>query len=236
MSHWWRAYDEAVDDPKLCLLSDRAHRAWFNLCCVTSATGGALPAMKVLALKLRMPPSKVTALLGELKEAGLIEEDDDGARPHNWKNRQFKTDVTDPTNAERQKRYRDRHKTVTETVTDKLPDTEAENRKKEESKIAADAASTPENGKYAFEAGFIRLTAKDFSKWEKAFSYLDLRAELIALTQWAAEQGPANWFFAVSGALAKRNRDQKFRTEQAKQGGPARPLTPAGNPWPDGIT
>lgn len=244
MSHWWRAYDEAVDDPKLCLLSDRAHRAWFNLCCVTSAAGGTLPAMKVLALKLRMPPAKVTAILDELKEAGLIEEDEAGSRPHNWGGRQFKTDVTDPTNAERQKRYRNGRRTVTPTVTptvtdgvtDKRPETEAENRKKEESKIAADAASPPGNGKYAFEHGIIRLTAKDFSKWEKAFSYLDLRAELMALAQWAAEQGPDNWFFAVSGALAKRNRDQKFRLEQAKQGGPPRLLTPAGNPWPEGIT
>jgi hypothetical protein len=103
---------------------------------------------------------------------------------------------------------------------------------KEESEDAAGAASPRK--KYEFEHSFIRLTPKDFSKWEKAFSYLDLRAELVALTQWAVEQGPDNWFFALSGALGKRNRDQKFRLEQARQGGPARPLTPSGKPWPDG--
>ena len=44
MGHWWRAYDECVDDPKLCLLTDKQHRAWFNLCCITSQAGGTLPA------------------------------------------------------------------------------------------------------------------------------------------------------------------------------------------------
>jgi uncharacterized protein YdaU (DUF1376 family) len=101
--------------------------------------------------------------------------------------------------------------------------------------IAADAATTG-NGKYAFESGIIRLTAKDFGNWEKAFSYLDLAAELTGLTKWAGEQGPENWFFAVSGALTKRNRDLKKQGDLARQGGPQLPLTPSGNRWPDGIT
>lgn len=231
MSHWWRAHDEAIDDPKLCLLSDRAHRAWFNLCCLTSANGGTFPNVKVILLKLRLSKARLADVFQELKEAGLIDEDETGVRPHNWNGRQFKSDVS----TERVKQHRERQRNVSCNVSETPPEkTDSRDRKKEESEDAADAAPSP--GKYAFEHGLIRLTAKDFSKWEKAFSYLDLRAELIALTQWAAEQGPDNWFFAVSGALAKRNRDQKFRLEQARQGGPARVLTPAGNPWPDGIT
>jgi len=232
MSHWWRAHDEAIDDPKLCLLSDRAFRAWFNLCCLTSANGGVFPNVNVILLKLRLSRSRLAAVLGELKEAGLIDEDEAGVRPHNWNGRQFKSDVS----TERVKHHRERKRNVSCNVSETPPETDSRDRKKEEVREdAADAASTT-GKKYEFEHGIIRLTASDFSKWEKAFSYLDLRAELIALTQWAAEQGPANWFFAVSGALAKRNRDQKFRVEQARQGGPARPMTPAGNPWPDGIT
>lgn len=68
----------------------------------------------------------------------------------------------------------------------------------------ADAVPT-----YAFENGIIRLTEKDFEKWRLAFTHLDLRAELIALTDWANQQGQGKWFFAVSGALAKRNREVK---------------------------
>jgi uncharacterized protein YdaU (DUF1376 family) len=102
-----------------------------------------------------------------------------------------------------------------------------------EDQIAANAATT--NGKaYAFENGIIRLTAKDLAKWEKAFSYLDLAAELTGLTKWAGEQGPENWFFAVSGALTKRNRDEKMRRERPANG--QLRLTPSGNPWPEGIT
>lgn len=96
--------------------------------------------------------------------------------------------------------------------------------------IPADAGSPSKE--YEFEYGVIRLTKKHFSAWEKANSYLDLRAELISLEPWAREQ--SNWFCALPGALAKRNRDQKFRVDQAKQGGPQLPLTRAGNPWPEG--
>jgi hypothetical protein len=107
---------------------------------------------------------------------------------------------------------------------------EARNQKED---IAADAATT--NGKsYAFESGIIRLAAKDLAKWQKAFSYLDLAAELTGLTKWAGEQGPDNWFFAVSGALTKRNRDEKMRREKPASG--QLRLTPSGNPWPEGIT
>jgi hypothetical protein len=99
-------------------------------------------------------------------------------------------------------------------------------------KNAAQAAAD-ENGKYAFESGIIRLSPKDFAKWQKAYSHLDLAAELMGLTKWAGEQGPENWFFAVSGALAKRNRDVKIRTDATRNG---QLLTPDGQPWPEGIT
>jgi len=131
MSRWWRAYDEAVDDAKLILLSDKAHRAWFGLMCVASANDGVLPDIKVVSVKLRVPPPRAAALIAELVAAGLFDKREDGKfEPHNWKGRQYKSDVTDPTNAERQKRFRDKHRngvtTVTETVTAKLPETETE--------------------------------------------------------------------------------------------------------------
>ena len=71
---------------------------------------------------------------------------------------------------------------------------------------------------YFFESGAIRLSRKDFEKWKDAFQHLDLKAELLALTQWAAQQGN-QWFFAVSGALAKRNREQKAKVAQGSTNG-----------------
>jgi hypothetical protein len=109
MSHWWRAHDEAVDDPKLILLSDKAHRAWFNLMCVASANAGVLPDVKIVAVKLRMPPQRIAALLAELVLARLFDQLPNGTfAPHNWAKRQYKTDHADNTNAERQRRHREK--------------------------------------------------------------------------------------------------------------------------------
>lgn len=214
MSHWWRAHDDAVDNPKLGALSDRQHRAWFNLCCICSQNGGTLPAIGEVAFKLRVKPDKAKHIVAELAALRLVDVAGDGATTmHNWDSRQFKSD-RDPTNAARQDRYRKRHpgplrngsNNGTDNVPAKRPDTEQTRTETEED--TADAVPSSATT-YAFESGIIRLCEKDFSNWQASFSYLDLKAELIGLTQWAGEQGPDRWFFAVSGALAKRNREAK---------------------------
>jgi uncharacterized protein YdaU (DUF1376 family) len=75
----------------------------------------------------------------------------------------------------------------------------------ERKKDTADAVPTA----YAFESGVIRLVEKDLQAWKAAYSHLDVPAELIGLTEWAGNQGD-KWFFAVSGALTKRNRAAKI--------------------------
>jgi hypothetical protein len=133
MSRWWRAYDEAVDDPKLQLLSDSMFRAWFNIQCIASKNGGKLPAVASVAFTLRVKPEKASEIITRLCVAGLLDKTDDGFEPHNWTGRQYKTDAADPTAPERMKRYRDRKRndrnatvtdTVTQPVTVKLPETE----------------------------------------------------------------------------------------------------------------
>lgn len=144
MSHWWRAHDESVDDPKLQLLPDAIFRAWFNINCLVSANGGTIPPLAHVAFKLRVTEAKAAKLIEALRAAGLIDALPDGQlQPHNWNGRQFKSDVTDPTNAERQQRYRERQRngpnTVTPTVTDtvtvtptreQITDTETERERK----------------------------------------------------------------------------------------------------------
>jgi hypothetical protein len=66
-----------------------------------------------------------------------------------------------------------------------------------------------------FETGCIQLSRKHFDQWEASFSHLDLKAELLSLSEWASKQGK-NWFHAVSAALAKRNREAKLALEKAK--------------------
>lgn len=65
---------------------------------------------------------------------------------------------------------------------------------------------------YAFESGPIKLNQRDFEQWNRAFSHLDLPAELLSLTEWASQQ--RSWFNAVKGALAKRNREVKAAGER----------------------
>lgn len=136
MSRWWRAYDEAVDDPKLLLLSDKQHRAWFNLMCVASANGGVLPSEAVIGVKLRLAPAKVTAILSDLTAAGLLDKAGDGTFiPHNWNGRQYKSDVS----TERVKTFRERSRNVKRNVSVTPPETE--NRKTEtESNSEANAS------------------------------------------------------------------------------------------------
>ncbi|MEH2508674.1 hypothetical protein V1291_000028 [Nitrobacteraceae bacterium AZCC 1564] len=117
MSHWWRAEDTSIDHPKLLKLSDAMFRAWYTLNCVASANDGVLPSTEDVAVRLRMKPAKVAEWITKLVAAGLYDNDNGVFRPHNWGKRQYKTDKSDPTNAERQQRYRDRHRNERNTVT-----------------------------------------------------------------------------------------------------------------------
>lgn len=86
---------------------------------------------------------------------------------------------------------------------------------KPESDSRADASrSAPETSRYFFEAGVIRLNERDFRKWETAYPNISLRSELTGLAGWAGEQ--KNWFHAVPGALAKREREARLAVERIK--------------------
>ena len=86
-----------------------------------------------------------------------------------------------------------------------------EREKEREREETADAVSPTKA--YAFEDGVIRLNQRDFDAWSKAFSNLDLAAELLSLSNWAQSEGK-NWFHALKGALAKRNREVKAAKER----------------------
>lgn len=112
MNRWWRAYEEAVDDPKLQLLQPVAFKTWFNLLCLSSANGGELPKLSVIAFKLRLADDKARHAVAELTALGLFDERDGKFTPHNWNGRQFKSD-TDHTAGERARNYRDKKRSVT---------------------------------------------------------------------------------------------------------------------------
>lgn len=137
MSRWFRFYDEAMNDPKIILLPDAMKWAWVVMLCVASQNDGKIPSVDIAAAYLRVKKHKAAEVITILATAGLLDKVEGGYfAPHNWSKRQYKSDV-DPTNAERQKRYRDRHKAVTsresnalrngrDNVTAKRPESETE--------------------------------------------------------------------------------------------------------------
>lgn len=156
---WWRAYDEAVDDPKLIALSDAAHRAWFNILCLSSANGGAVPSDKILKIKLRLSSKKLEKVLDELRQAGLFDTTEDGLEtPHNWGKRQYQSDTSTP----RVKRFREKQRNVSVTPPDnRVQSTETE-KKKEPSLRSAPALNPdwPDDAFEQFYAAYPRKTEK----------------------------------------------------------------------------
>jgi hypothetical protein len=128
MTRWFRVYDDLVDDPKVQRLEPLLVKALLNLWCLTSTNGGVLPPIDVIAFKLRMKPQKAQHVLDRLKAGGLFEDDERGTHPHNWAGRQYKSDVGDPTAAERMQRHRNRQRndSVTPPVTSRRSETDTE--------------------------------------------------------------------------------------------------------------
>jgi DNA-binding MarR family transcriptional regulator len=96
MTLWFRVYTELVDDPKIQRLEPLLFKALINLWCLAKANDGVFPPVDEIAFKLRMKPEKVQRVLTELRAAGLIDDDERGARPHNWDDRQFTSDGSTP--------------------------------------------------------------------------------------------------------------------------------------------
>lgn len=108
---WWRAQNACVDNAKLIKLNDRAHRNWFNLNCVANEHGGVLPDIGTIAIKLRLSEARAAAAIAELVACKLFDKLDDGSFvPHDWDQWQYKSDLADSTNAERQRKMRERRR------------------------------------------------------------------------------------------------------------------------------
>lgn len=102
---WFRLYDEILDDPKVQKLPGDLFKAWINIMAAASRHDGKVP-IDDLPFVLRMDVARVKRVLRDLILAGLLDErDDDSLEPHNWRGRQFSSDVsTDRVRALRQRR------------------------------------------------------------------------------------------------------------------------------------
>jgi len=119
MHHWFRVYNTLVDDPKVQQLSSALFKALINLWCLASQNGGALPAVNVVAYKLRMTPRKATDIIARLVAADLLDDSGGVVVPHNWSGRQFQSDCS----TERVRRFRANRRAAQATTVAVAPET-----------------------------------------------------------------------------------------------------------------
>ncbi len=206
----WHIGDYHKDTGHLCTVE---HGAYFLLCLHYWATGGLPNDDKQLASITRMTGrewAKAKPVLKPLFKAG------------EWKHKRIEIELADA-QAKYEKRAeagskggkaKANGKQCSSNATAESYQPITDNPKEEKDNAPSGAT------KFAFESGCIRLNAKNLAQWKAAFLNLNLEAELLGLTDWAGKQGN-NWFVAVSGALAKRNREIGIRQ---KQSGPKAPL------------
>lgn len=129
MSQWFRFYADALDNPKVQRLPPDLFKHWVNILCLAAKNDvtlhETLPCNDDMAFALRISPQDAEKVVRELVRRGLIDETQDGLVPHNWVEKQYKSD----TSAERVKRHRERKRNasnVTGNVTVTPPDTESD--------------------------------------------------------------------------------------------------------------
>jgi hypothetical protein len=69
-----------------------------------------------------------------------------------------------------------------------------------------------EKGGFAFSGEVIRLNQRDFDRWQRSFSDIDLRAALQSRDDWLSRQPEPDrkrWFNSTSNWLAKRQQAEK---------------------------
>lgn len=190
LGHWWRAYDAAVDNAKLGKLSDALHRAWFNLCCVASANGGVLPDIDTVAFKLRVTAHKAAELITALVAARLFDRRGDGRfEPHEWNEKQYKSDVSTP----RVKRFRERQRNGEDgdpgNVSEAPPESETDSdteRKKEGARARAVYSVEFEDEFWKpYPRTPVMSKAEAWKAWEKS-SEQDRTAIVAAVPRYAA--------------------------------------------------
>lgn len=116
-SRWIRKYTESIHDPKIVSLTDRQYRVWDIVLLIAGKhPDGILPPIQDVACDLRCTVVEAQAVIDELIMRGLIDivrraGDSITLRPHNWDQRQFKSD----TSTDRVRAHRNKHETFHET-------------------------------------------------------------------------------------------------------------------------
>jgi hypothetical protein len=209
-ARWFRSWASKLDNPKVQRLSDAHYRAWDNLLCVACKYGGVLPPLPDLAFLMRRSRPATARLIEALTRAGLFEKTERGIEPHDWKEWQYKSDVS----SERVKRHRQRQRDAASAVTE----TDSENRVREQSSEEPDGSSAPpalaDPVKSVFDEG-VALLVKTGTEPRRARSIVGQRrararddARVAGLIREAQRRGisePIPWFVKALAAVQADN-------------------------------
>jgi hypothetical protein len=174
LSRWFRMYSDVLDDPKVQKLPPELFKAWVNLLCLASRNDGVLPAIEDIAFALRMSQDVTVTVTAELVTRGLLDECD-GLAPHNWAERQFKSDTPeDAKERKRKQRQREKQQQNPDNVTACHSDSHGEVTPPEQSRTEQSRAEqTPahtEGEELSKEVqGYLDSRTDDLTEWEVRF-------------------------------------------------------------------
>ncbi len=223
---WLRLYSDVVSDPKVQRLPGDKFKAWINLLCVASQHDGILPPLADLAFTLRNTEDKITALIDDLVEKGLLDvTSDDRYTPHNWASRQYKSDGS----AERMKRHRRRNRDVTVTA----PDTDTDKNLQKNQPVTAglievrDEAAAASLGRLGHRHSRQRLSSQSMGRLAPPVEMAARSrgggagtARKVCMTTRARGFGPALFFVIDLGHQENRpmvKREPEVRRAKAKR-------------------
>jgi hypothetical protein len=174
MSRWFRMYADVLDDPKVQKLPPDLFKVWVNLLCLAARNDGMLPPMEDIAFALRLSQDVTVTVTADLVQRGLLDECD-GLSPHNWAERQFKSDTPESA-AERKRKQRAREKqaqnpdNVTECHSDSHAEvTPPEQSRTEQSRTHTEGACDKDPKHWEEVQDIIKDRLGDVSDWEIDF-------------------------------------------------------------------
>lgn len=200
-ARWFRSYADTHRNPKIARLSDKDFRLWHQLLCIAAENDGLIPPVSDLKNLLRMRLDHCSEALKRFQTGGLLDAKGDSYAPHNWNERQFKSDSS----TERVRKHREGRNVsgnVSETPPDTESDTETEKKKEGGGKPPTD---------YAFFGQTIKLKQFDLEKWRRAYHSIgDMDAELTTLDAWWQSQPVErrkHWFHPTAGMLNRKHQE-----------------------------
>lgn len=149
MSRWFRFYGETLNNAKVQRLPGDLFKAWVNLLCLASAADGVIPKGEDIAFALRMMPEEADDIVAQLLKRNLLEDRGEFYVPHNWDERQFKSDTSTNRVREHRSRSTKQDETVSCNVSETPPETEQSRTETEQTSASPAAAPSRSRKKQA---------------------------------------------------------------------------------------